>query len=91
MTKLRGGWVEGFYLFIQNLCSNIIPFCLGNNCFVFKLKIFLYPILLFRDFGFNETVGNVSFEMTGGKKPYSKKLAATIDMEAKQLIAEAYK
>jgi len=44
-----------------------------------------------RDFGFNATVGNVSFEMTGGKKPYSKRLAATIDMEARQLIAEAYK
>jgi len=44
-----------------------------------------------RDFGFNPVVGNVSFELTGGKKPYSKKLAATIDMEAKQLIAKAYK
>jgi spastic paraplegia protein 7 len=43
-----------------------------------------------RDFGFNPVVGNVSFELTGGKKPYSKKLAATIDMEAKQLIAKAY-
>jgi len=44
-----------------------------------------------RDFGFSPVVGNVSFEMNGGKKPYSKKLAATIDMEAKKLIAEAYK
>jgi len=44
-----------------------------------------------RDFGFSPVVGNVSFEMTGGKKPYSKRLAATIDMEAKKLIAEAYK
>ena len=58
---------------------------------VLNIKFFPTLFLLFRDFGFNETVGNVSFEMTGGKKPYSKKLAATIDMEAKQLIAEAYK
>merc|ERR1719334_2173469 len=44
-----------------------------------------------REFGFNETVGLVSFEMGQGKKPYSKKLAATMDLEAKQLIAQAYK
>ena len=28
---------------------------------------------------------------TGGKKPYSKKLAATMDLEARNLIASAYK
>jgi spastic paraplegia protein 7 len=44
-----------------------------------------------RDFGFNEAVGQVSFEMGQGKKPYSKKLAATIDLEARKLIAQAYK
>lgn len=44
-----------------------------------------------RDFGFNEKVGLVSFEMTQGKKPYSKRLHATMDMEAKQMIAQAYK
>lgn len=45
-----------------------------------------------RDFGFNKIVGNVSFQLTGGsQKPYSKRLAATIDMEAKQLIFSAYK
>merc|ERR1719330_1045749 len=43
-----------------------------------------------RDFGFSPVVGNVSFEMNGGKKPYSKRLAATIDMEARNLISEAY-
>merc|ERR1719369_709690 len=44
-----------------------------------------------RDFGFSETVGHVSFEQTQGVKPYSKKLQATMDLEAKQLIAAAYK
>ena len=44
-----------------------------------------------REFGFNPTVGNVSFQLGGGKKPYSKRLAATIDMEARNLIAGAYK
>merc|ERR1711915_319413 len=44
-----------------------------------------------RNFGFNSTVGEVSFELTGGEKPYSKKLAATMDLEARNLIAEAYK
>ncbi len=51
----------------------------------------IHTACYFRDFGFNPVVGNVSFELTGGKKPYSKKLAATIDMEAKQLIFQAYK
>eukprot|EP00095_Tigriopus_kingsejongensis_P000749 maker-scaffold273_size229271-snap-gene-1.20 protein:Tk00749 transcript:maker-scaffold273_size229271-snap-gene-1.20-mRNA-1 annotation:"PREDICTED: paraplegin" len=44
-----------------------------------------------RQYGFNPTVGHVSFEDTGGKRPYSKKLAATMDMEARQLIARSYK
>ena len=44
-----------------------------------------------RDFGFSSNVGHMSFEMTGGKKPYSKKLAATIDMDARNLISAAYK
>jgi len=44
-----------------------------------------------REFGFNENIGLVSFEMGQGKKPYSKKLASIMDFEAKQLIAEAYK
>ena len=45
-----------------------------------------------REFGFNDSVGLVSFDMSGGgKKPYSKKLAATMDLEARQLIGDAYK
>merc|ERR1719228_943513 len=40
-----------------------------------------------RNFGFNSTVGEVSFELTGAEKPYSKKLAATMDLEARNLIA----
>eukprot|EP00092_Neocalanus_flemingeri_P024531 GFUD01026605.1.p1 GENE.GFUD01026605.1~~GFUD01026605.1.p1 ORF type:complete len:767 (+),score=233.55 GFUD01026605.1:666-2966(+) len=44
-----------------------------------------------REFGFNDSVGLVSFEMSQGKKPYSKRLAATMDLEAKQMIAQAYK
>ena len=43
-------------------------------------------------FGFNEKVGLVSYEESQGSlRPYSKKLHATIDQEARQLIAEAYK
>jgi len=44
-----------------------------------------------REFGFSDAVGHVSFEQTQGVKPYSKKLQATMDLEAKQLIAAAYK
>merc|ERR1719340_163755 len=44
-----------------------------------------------RDFGFNEAVGQVSFEMGQGKKPYSKWLQTTMDLEARKLIAQAYK
>merc|ERR1719431_914016 len=43
-----------------------------------------------RDFGFNDAVGLVSFEMNQGKKPFSKKLSATIDLEARKMIAAAY-
>merc|ERR1719232_2491429 len=44
-----------------------------------------------REFGFNEQVGLVSFEDTGGRRPYSKKLQATMDLEARTMIAEAYR
>jgi len=44
-----------------------------------------------RDFGFNDTVGLVSFEQQQGIKPYSKTLANTIDLEARKLIGEAYR
>merc|ERR1712079_858008 len=37
-------------------------------------------------------VGLVSFDMSAGdKNPYSKRLAATMDLEARKMIAEAYK
>jgi len=42
-------------------------------------------------FGFNEEVGLLSFEQNQGLKPYSKRLQHTMDLEAKKLIAEAYK
>ena len=42
-------------------------------------------------FGFNDTVGLLSFEQNEGQKQgHSKKLQATIDKEARQLIAQAY-
>jgi spastic paraplegia protein 7 len=44
-----------------------------------------------KNFGFNERVGLVSFEESGGAKPYSKRLHATMDMEARSLIAAAYR
>ena len=45
-----------------------------------------------REFGFSKEVGLVSFDLSGGgKKPYSKKLAHTIDLETRKIIAEAYK
>jgi len=45
-----------------------------------------------REFGFNKDVGLVSFDMSGGgKKPYSKQLAATMDLETRKLITQAYK
>merc|ERR1712241_685939 len=43
-------------------------------------------------FGFNDTVGLLSFEQNEGQRQgYSKKLQATMDQEARQLIAQAYK
>lgn len=46
-------------------------------------------------FGMNETVGLLSFPIDNnkgfGKKPFSKMLAATIDDEARRLVAKAYK
>lgn len=43
-------------------------------------------------FGFNEKVGLLSFENDeGGVKPYSKRLHATMDQEARSLITVAYK
>lgn len=48
-----------------------------------------------RSYGMNERVGYISFpEKTRGEfgtKPYSKKLAAVIDEEARNLVAQAYK
>ena len=47
-----------------------------------------------QQFGFNDVVGLVSFEPpqqgAGGRRPFSKRLAATMDHEARKLIAEAY-
>ena len=47
-----------------------------------------------QQFGFNDVVGLVSFEQgqgaAGGRRPFSKRLAATMDHEARKLIAEAY-
>jgi spastic paraplegia protein 7 len=44
-------------------------------------------------FGFNDKVGLLSFEndQNGGVKPYSKRLQATMDHEARALISTAYK
>ena len=48
-----------------------------------------------RSFGMNERVGYISFPDNDngefGMKPYSKRLAATIDEEARSLVAKAYK
>ena len=45
-----------------------------------------------KNFGFNENVGLVSYEEGQfGQKPYSKRLQATMDQEARQMIAAAYK
>ncbi len=47
-----------------------------------------------KQFGFNESIGPVSFdpseEEETGLKPYSKKLQATMDLEARKLVSEAY-
>jgi len=44
-----------------------------------------------QQFGFSEAVGLVSFESDGGVKPYSKRLAATMDLEARRMVGEAYR
>merc|ERR1711971_772947 len=45
-----------------------------------------------REFGFSDEVGLLSFEQNEGQRQgYSKKLQATMDQEARQLIARAYK
>ena len=45
-----------------------------------------------QEFGFSDVVGHVSFEKSqGGVKPFSKKLQAAMDLEARQMIAGAYK
>ena len=44
-----------------------------------------------KQFGFSDTIGHLSFEDNGGVKPYSKKLQSTMDLEARQMIADAYK
>merc|ERR1712083_275290 len=45
-----------------------------------------------REFGFSENVGLMSFDQNEGQRQgYSKKLQATMDQEARQLIAQAYK
>ncbi len=45
-----------------------------------------------KHYGFNETVGLVSFEESEGSpvRPYSKTLQATMDLEARKLVAKAY-
>ena len=44
-------------------------------------------------FGFNDKIGYLSFEDQdpNQRRPYSKKLQATMDQEARTMIAEAYK
>jgi ATP-dependent Zn protease len=44
-----------------------------------------------QEFGFSDVVGHVSFEKSQGVKPFSKKLQTAMDLEAKQIIAKAYK
>ena len=46
-----------------------------------------------QNFGFNPVVGHLSFENAdgdGGVKPFSKALNATMDLEARKLIAQSY-
>lgn len=51
----------------------------------------MFPFYPYRNFGFNDTVGLVSFEESGGGvRPYSKRLQNTMDLEARKLIADAY-
>ncbi|XP_012259644.2 paraplegin [Athalia rosae] len=48
-----------------------------------------------QQFGMNETVGLISFDQeetsSKNKKPYSKRLANIMDVEARRLVSEAYK
>lgn len=50
-----------------------------------------------RTYGMDPTVGPLSFpsdaeiKESGGRKPYSKRLAALIDAQSRQLVANAYK
>lgn len=48
-----------------------------------------------REFGMNEIVGLISFSeeeiKERGRRPYSKKLTAIIDEEARRLVTQAYK
>ncbi len=45
-----------------------------------------------KQFGFSKAVGPVSFDDSeSAVRPYSKKLQATMDLEARKLVAEAYK
>ena len=43
-----------------------------------------------QQFGFNDTVGLVSFEQDGSIRPYSKRLHSVMDKEARQMIHSAY-
>ena len=39
----------------------------------------------------NEAVGPLSFDQGPGRKPYSRKLGALMDAEARTLVARAYR
>lgn len=57
-----------------------------------KVTKIVYAII--RQYGMNETIGNISFPAEAinelGKKPYSKKLANVIDQEARKYVAKAF-
>lgn len=54
-----------------------------------------YAYAQIRQYGMNENIGLISFDDEetgpGSKKPFSKKLGAVIDDEARRLVAAAYK
>lgn len=58
-------------------------------------KVTKMAFAMVRRFGMSEKVGLLSYEQQGseaeGKRPYSKKLAALIDLEARLLIGQAFK